>query len=314
MTELKSAPSPDHAPRNAAQSAARTAFADYLALAKARPGLWRIAATVLLLILLEVAVMAAIGAALVASGDEEMAFLRDPRGQLIVTLAALASAPAALAVAVNVIHGRSFSSLLGARSRLETAELAIGAVSAIALASLGLLLTTSLGLLSVTVIEDYRPPWAFLLAAFLLVPAQAAGEELVFRGYLLQEIGSRLPYAIAWAGAPSLLFALLHFGGGDTELEAAAYIASTLLFGLFAAALVWRTAGLSAAIGFHVANNWVALCLFEPPQGVDGLGPLALRYEDGGVLPSLALDAVTLTIALAILWRLLPLPAPRSNG
>lgn len=310
MTEFGNIGGPNRAPRTSENAA----FDAYLALARARPGLWRIAATLLILVIFEFLVLSAISFAVYAAGDRDLDLLRDPGGQLIVTLAALASAPIALAFALNVVHGRSFSSLLGASRRLEARELLIGAGASIALSVVGLALTTSLGLLTASVIEDYRPPWALLIAVLLLVPWQAAGEELVFRGYLLQEIGVRLPFAVAWAGAPSLLFALLHFGGGDTELEAVAYMASTFLFGLFAAALVWRTAGLSAAIGFHVTNNWVALCLFEPPQGVDGLGPLALRYTDGGVLPALALDALTLTLALAILWRLMPKKSPSQGG
>ena len=300
-TDLRSAMDDSRA---SAASAGETPFAAYLAQARAgRPGLWRVLATLLLIILIETAAFLLFAALAGATSDGGLAALENGRVGLIVTLASLAVAPLALAIATPLLHGRSFSSLLSAQGRLEGAQIAAGAVTAAALAVVGLGLGWGLGLATVAWIPGYEAPWLLLAAALVLIVPQAAGEELLFRGYLLQEFGARIPHPLFWAALPSALFAALHFGP-DASAEALAYAASTFLFGLFAAALVWRMAGLSAAIGFHVMNNWIAIGLFEPPQGVDGLGPFAVRFVEGGAMTSLALDMALLGAAYLLLARL----------
>lgn len=87
-----------------------------------------------------------------------------------------------------------------------------------------------------------------LAISLLLVPLQAAGEEYLFRGLLMQTIG-------AWLRSPwwAILLPLPLFVIGHN------YNPLGLLgVGVFAAAaswLTWRSGGLELAIGFHVVNN-----------------------------------------------------------
>lgn len=91
--------------------------------------------------------------------------------------------------------------------------------------------------------------WGFLVVIILTSPLQAAAEEIFFRGYLLQALGSMV--AQPWFGVigSSVLFALLH-GTQNWPL-----FINRLAFGLLAAILVWRTGGLEAGIAAHVVNN-----------------------------------------------------------
>ncbi len=91
--------------------------------------------------------------------------------------------------------------------------------------------------------------WVFLIVIVLTSPIQAAAEELFFRGYLMQALGSLVRQP--WFGVivSSVVFALLH---GTQNLP---LFIDRLAFGLLAAILVWRTGGLEAAIAAHVANN-----------------------------------------------------------
>lgn len=98
----------------------------------------------------------------------------------------------------------------------------------------------------------------FIAVIILTSPLQAAAEEYLFRGYLLQALGSLA--ANPWFGvvASSLLFALFH-GGQNLPL-----FLNRLGFGLLAAILVLKTGGLEAGIGAHIVNNlsaysWAAL-------------------------------------------------------
>lgn len=94
--------------------------------------------------------------------------------------------------------------------------------------------------------------WPALLIIVLLVPVQAAAEEYVFRGWLLQAVGSwtaRLG-STAW---PAILISAIPFvvGHGYTDW-------GPVDIGLFAVATGWvviRTGGLEAGIALHVVNN-----------------------------------------------------------
>ncbi|RJS45004.1 CPBP family intramembrane glutamic endopeptidase [Nocardioides cavernaquae] len=93
-----------------------------------------------------------------------------------------------------------------------------------------------------------------LLLALLLTPLQAAGEEYVFRGYLMQVFGGFLPTALAVL-VPAILFAVAH---GAQSLPV---FIDRLAFGLVAGVLVLLTGGLEAGLAMHIVNNWVAFGL-----------------------------------------------------
>lgn len=100
------------------------------------------------------------------------------------------------------------------------------------------------------------PVWApeqdfawWLLVIVLTAPLQAAGEEFLFRGYLLQAAGSvgRSPWLAVAISA--VIFTFMH-GSQNVPL-----MVDRLGFGLLAGALVLLTGGLEAAIAAHVVNN-----------------------------------------------------------
>lgn len=95
----------------------------------------------------------------------------------------------------------------------------------------------------------------FVVVILLTSPLQAAAEEILFRGYLLQALGSLV--GRPWFGivVSSVVFALLH---GTQNLP---LFADRLAFGVVAALLVWRTGGLEAGIAAHVVNNILAFGL-----------------------------------------------------
>jgi uncharacterized protein len=90
---------------------------------------------------------------------------------------------------------------------------------------------------------------AFVVAILVTSPIQAAAEEVLFRGYIMQALG--LVWRREWFAVvgSALLFALFH---GTQNLP---LFFHRFFFGLLMGALVWRTGGLEASIGAHVANN-----------------------------------------------------------
>jgi membrane protease YdiL (CAAX protease family) len=94
-------------------------------------------------------------------------------------------------------------------------------------------------------------------------PFQAAGEEYLFRGYLLQVAGSMLKFnksraaelVSKWGAIllTSLLFAAAH-GAQNFPL-----FFDRFAFGFIAGWLIIRTGGLEAGIAMHILNNFFAL-------------------------------------------------------
>lgn len=97
--------------------------------------------------------------------------------------------------------------------------------------------------------------WSFLVVIVLTSPLQAVAEEVFFRGYLLQALGSIV--AAPWFGivVSSLIFAYVH---GSQNL---ALFCDRLAFGLLAALLVRLTGGLEAGVAAHVINNVFAFSI-----------------------------------------------------
>jgi uncharacterized protein len=141
--------------------------------------------------------------------------------------------------------------------------------------------------------------WGFLIVIVITSPIQATAEEIFFRGYLLQALGSLV--AKPWFGivASSVVFALLH-GTQNVPM-----FVDRLAFGLLAGLLVWRTGGLEAGIAAHVINNVFAYLIaglttsVAALKALNGIGWVDATFNVGGF----ALFAV-LAYALARLIKL----------
>lgn len=93
------------------------------------------------------------------------------------------------------------------------------------------------------------------LVVLLTTPFQAAGEEYLFRGYLLQAVGSLFRNRWVAILTTATLFALAH-GAQNFPL-----FFDRFAFGLIAGWLVTKTGGLEAGIALHILNNFLAFGL-----------------------------------------------------
>ncbi|WP_085066251.1 CPBP family intramembrane glutamic endopeptidase [Catenuloplanes japonicus] len=126
----------------------------------------------------------------------------------------------------------------------------------------------------------------------VLVPFQAAGEEYVFRGWLVQAFGSwtRSP----WPGivVSAVLFGLLHGYGTPWGM------ADLIWFGIVTAVLTIRTGGLEAAIVLHAAGNTVAFVV----AAAAGMLASEETATDAGALLTIADVTMVTLYAAAVLW------------
>jgi membrane protease YdiL (CAAX protease family) len=216
-------------------------------------------------------------------------------------LASIAIALPLVLLAARYTQSRPAGSVSSVSGRLRFGWL--GLCLALATLTTGLMIAGSVGLMSLTGAADAAPTeggrWVGtgtfvggLAMLLVLVPLQAAAEEYLFRGWLLQAIGAfaRSPWpAIA---VQAVLFAALHGWGtpwGFVDLVA---------FGVVLGWLTVRTGGLEAAIALHVMNNLILMVLAAAD------GSLTLD-ETAADMPWAGMVVDTLTVlayAAAVTW------------
>jgi membrane protease YdiL (CAAX protease family) len=170
----------------------------------------------------------------------------------------------ALLLASRIVEGPGTGLLSSVEGRLRVGWL--GKSLLLALAVFAVYFAVSLGASAATgtdIAPDFSHPnlWIMVLLVLLLIPFQAAAEEYVFRGYLMQLVGGWLRHPAFAILLPVPLFILGH--GYDVWGAA-----SVGVFAIVAAWLTWRTGGLEAAISLHIVNN-VLIFLFGSVGMVD---------------------------------------------
>lgn len=272
-----------------APSAPRTPDRDYHRVAHDGPW-WRplrvlgVAVLLYLVAMLLVLVPVAIGSAAVPGlerASERLVDLDDTGDPLVALCLLLSIAmmlPAAL-LAVRLVGRRPPGTLSSVEGRLRRRRLAADVLTATAVVvPVTLVFITLDGGWSELTVTGRTVP--LLLLAVLVVPLQAAAEEYVFRGLLMQAVGAWLRRP-AWAVLlPIPLFTIGH------EYDVLGLVDVTA-FALAAGWLTWRTGGLEAAIGLHMVNNAVLVAV-----GAFGLvDPDATEGTPAALACSLALTA-----------------------
>jgi uncharacterized protein len=146
--------------------------------------------------------------------------------------------------------------------------------------------------------------WLTLLPlAIPLVAMQVTAEELVFRGYLQQQLAARFRARWIWMGLPSAMFAVLHFNPAAGHAVWLILLA-TFAFAMVAADLTERTGSLGAAVGFHFVNNVFGLLVISIPGTITGLARWTAPYglEATG---QIAVSLVFNIVFLVVVWRIL---------
>ncbi len=173
----------------------------------------------------------------------------------------------AYVLASLLINGRRVGLISSAAGRLRWRWMLLCSGVAVALA---LVLTAVSFLLPADAdapAPQENPLWlATLIVVLLLVPLQAAAEEYIFRGYLMQAIGRWLRHPAFAILLPVPLFVLGHMYDVYGQIGVG-------IFAVAAGWLTWRTGGLEAAIALHVVNNlWgfvLGLAGGEDPTATD---------------------------------------------
>lgn len=264
---------------NTPDRAAWAAHRHLVAPARARPELWRLFVGIGLAIATGVALNAALARILAVVAPDfwkhdlaEAAAPGQTPAALLVILATFGFFTIGVAVAARLVHDRPALTLIGPpRVAWRQFRAVLAALAALAIV---VALLPPYG----TPLEGQPNPnlapgtWLALLPLSLVaVLIQTSAEEILFRGYLQQQLAARFASPLVWAGVPSALFALGHYVPAETGENAVFVALWAAVFGLLMADLTARAGSLGPAIAIHFANNVTALLLFSASDSMNGL-------------------------------------------
>ncbi len=288
------------------------AFSSFVAPARARPQIWRLVVGLILafVVYLFWTVALLFGAYWIARPGGVDAWLFDlvsgasPMSLLLLlgTFGGMALGPM---VAVWLLHKRGARTLFGPRGVvLRHFVIAAGI-------TLGLVAIYLLVWFNSTDVQPGLPfsTWiVFLPFALIGLVIQTGAEEILFRGYLQQQLAARFRTPLAWLILPSLLFGLVHFDPERAGDSAWMIVCAAALFGLIAGDLTAVTGSIGASWGLHFANNCIALLIIATQGSLQGLALYLTPYSTkdlSGLGWPIVVDAIFLILVWFIVRRVM---------
>ncbi|WP_298676464.1 CPBP family intramembrane glutamic endopeptidase [uncultured Lentibacter sp.] len=161
-------------------------------------------------------------------------------------------------------------------------------------------------------LDHSRPlaAWLWLLpAALMAIFVQIAAEELLYRGYLQQQLAALFARPVVWLVLTNLAFALAHWTLAASPVASLHYAIWAFAFGLCASDLTARAGTLGPALAFHMANNAFAFLLYGEAGGPSSgfalflFAPETLAPALGAETPLLANGQLAQELAvLGLMW------------
>ncbi len=157
-----------------------------------------------------------------------------------------------------------------------------------------------------TWVYDSNSYWSFLIVTLILVPFQAASEEILLRGYANQFFVRYLKSPWVVYVITSMIFASLHFANPEAD-SGYFYQYALLIFvaGFTACIVTHYTGGLEAAIGMHIFNNLVVFTVAgydipgEPTTTLLSLGEIQFSWFD-----TIIAVLFEFVVAFIVIWYL----------
>lgn len=171
---------------------------------------------------------------------------------------------AGLFVAVRFVHHRPFLTLVTAYRRVDWGRVAQGFGIYLPLVAAALFVGYALDPQNFRLVFEPGRLLAFVPVVLVLIPIQAAAEELLFRGYVLQLFGLATSRVFVLSLVNGVLFALPHLGNPEAPAMGEGFWIACFdfaVFGFLMAAVTLRDGGIELAVGAHVAANVFAFLM-----------------------------------------------------
>ncbi len=282
------------------------AFDRYVAPARLRPQLWRLFAGLGLMMLIYagwMGLMAGGISLMLSEGSFDTALpsigTGSTPGALILLLLTFIGMALGTFAATRWLHKRPIATLFGPW-HLVTRDFLIGTgiFTLFALPGIGFFFLT----LDLTPNITWGVWLAFLPLALIGLLIQTGAEELVFRGYMQQQLAARFASRWVWMVLPSLLFGLVHYAPEEMGDTAWMLVVVTGFFGLIMADLTARSGSLGMAWGLHFTNNLFAILIFTTGEALDGLALYRLPFstrDTETIAPLMAVDLFGMVLVWA---------------
>jgi len=202
---------------------------------------------------------------------------------LIVMLFPFIAGLAAFILLVKPLHSRTFMSVINGTSKFRWNRFFISMLIWAGLSAFYFIFYLKLDPQNFTLNNKSFSLVILAIISILLIPFQAAFEEILFRGYLMQGFTAILGKRWFPLIMTSILFALLH--GLNPEVKEYGFLTMMpqyILFGLIFGIITILDDGVEAAIGAHTANN-AFLCIMVTSKS-SALQTAAL-YEQQRIYP-----------------------------
>jgi membrane protease YdiL (CAAX protease family) len=180
---------------------------------------------------------------------------------LIMMLFPFIAGLAAFIILVRPLHSRTFREIVNGTSKIRWKKFFISFLAWLILSALYFIIYLKLEPGNFSMKNSGMTVLILAVISLTMIPFQAALEEVVFRGYLMQGFTAMAGNSWIPLIATSILFGLLH--GLNPEVKEygfAAMMPQYMLFGLIFGIVTLLDDGIEAAIGAHAANN-AFLCI-----------------------------------------------------
>lgn len=287
-------------------------FQDYYAPAVATKAPWRLLVGLVVLTIIYFGFSFLFGGAVVLlNGAEKGSAIllaltqgADPKS-MILLLMMFAGVFMGVLLAAKLVHKRGIISLLGQNLTEVMCNFGVGFIVAVVLSSIGIVLFSFIDPPIRNMELSTWLLWMILGVPLLLL--QVSSEELVFRGYMQQQLAARFKSRWVWYVLPSVLFGMLHYQPDIMGSNTWIVVVHSTLFGLIAADITARTGNLGAAIGLHFGINLFALTIVGLDGSLSGLGmyKTAFHVSNEAVMRSVLIpDLIFIAIlyGLFLLW------------
>lgn len=285
----------------------------FVAPARAYPQIWRLLVGLVVAVIVYIVVVFAvflIGWVVSGDGGDSLTWAQrqlnpDDPDALLLLLATFTGMALGAMAAARVMHKRGAGTLFGRGARVLYDFVVAAAI-------VGAILGGSVVIWSFSYdAVPGLPPmvWLGLLPLALLgLLIQTGAEELLFRGYLQQQLAARFASPLVWLILPSIAFGLVHYDAQSAGSSVWIVVGAAALFGLIAADLTAHTGSIGAAWGFHFANNTLAVLVISTQGSLTGLALYTTPYSvsDTDTLSTLVLfDLAMMGTAWFVIRRVL---------
>jgi len=168
---------------------------------------------------------------------------------------------AAYALLIRPLHGRSFLQTITGHSSFRWSRFCISGGIWMILMGIYLFICIASDSENFNINNISSSLITLILLSFLLIPFQAAFEEVIFRGYLMQGFTALFRSRILALLTPAILFSLMHSMNPEVkEFGFFTIMPQYFIFGLIFGLVTILDNGIESALGAHAANN-IFICI-----------------------------------------------------